>query len=69
MFTLKELEKYTNGRIINGNKNKRITHYSVNHRFNMKDGFYVPIDFHGVKREIYIIDSVKLTSYKKSIEK
>ncbi len=60
MFTLKELEKYTNGRIINGNKNKRITHYSVNHRFNMKDGFYVPIDFHGVNREIYIIDSVKL---------
>lgn len=60
MFTLKELEKYTNGRIINGNKNKRITHYSVNHRFNMKDGFYVPIDFHGVNREIYIIDSVKV---------
>lgn len=60
MFTLKELGKYTNGRIINGNENKRITHYSVNHRFNMKDGFYVPIYFHGVNRAIYIIDSVKL---------
>ncbi|MCI8362508.1 MAG: UDP-N-acetylmuramoyl-tripeptide--D-alanyl-D-alanine ligase [Clostridia bacterium] len=59
MFTLKELEKYTNGRIINGNENKRITHYCVNYKFNMKDGFYIPIDFHGVNREIYIIDSVK----------
>lgn len=60
MFNLKEIEKYTNGRIVNGNENKIIEHYSVNHRFGMKDGFYVPIDFHGVNREINIIDSVKL---------
>ena len=59
MFSLKEIEEYTNGRIINGNKNEKITHYSVNHKFYMKRGFYVPIDFHGVNREIYIIDSVK----------
>lgn len=60
MFSLKEIEEYTNGRIINGNKNEKITHYSVNHKFYMKGGFYVPIDFHGVNQEIYIIDSVKL---------
>ena len=60
MFSLKEIEKYTNGRIVNGNENKIIDHYSVNNKFYMKGGFYIPIDFHGVNREIYIIDSVKL---------
>lgn len=59
MFTLKEIEKYTNGKIINGNKNEKIHHYTMNHKFYMKGGFYVPIDFHGVNREIYIVDSVK----------
>ena len=60
MFSLKEIEKYTNGRIVSGNENKIIDHYSVNNKFYMKGGFYIPIDFHGVNREIYIIDSVKL---------
>lgn len=58
MFTLKELEKYTNGRIINGNENIKIHHYSINKEYHMKNGFYIPIDFHGVNREIYIVDSV-----------
>lgn len=59
MFTLKEIEKYTNGKIINGNENRVINNYSINQKFHMKDGFYVPIDFHGVNREIYIVDSIK----------
>ncbi len=60
MYTIKQLCEYTNGKIINGDANCKVTHYSVNHKFYMKDGFYVPIDFHGESREIYIIDSVKL---------
>ena len=60
MYTIKQLCEYTNGKIINGDANCRITHYSVNHEFYIKDGFYVPIDFHGENREAYIIDSVKL---------
>lgn len=59
MFTLKELEEYSNGKIINGDENRKIHHYSINKKFHMKDGFYVPIDFHGLNREIYILDSIK----------
>lgn len=60
MYTIKQLCEYTKGKIINGEANQQVTHYSVNHKFYMKDGFYVPIDFHGENREKYIIDSVKL---------
>lgn len=60
MFNLKEIEKYTNGRIINGNESQKIDHYTVSHKFYAKDGFFVPINFHGVNREMYIIDSVKM---------
>lgn len=60
MYTIKQLCEYTNGKIINGNIEKQITHYSVNHEFHIKDGLYIPIEFHGENREIYIIDSVKL---------
>lgn len=60
MYTIKQLCEYTNGKIINGNIEKQITHYSINHEFHIKDGLYIPIEFHGENREIYIIDSVKL---------
>lgn len=60
MYTIKQLCEYTNGKIINGNIEKQVTHYSVNHEFHIKDGLYIPIEFHGENREIYIIDSVKL---------
>lgn len=60
MYTIKELSKYTNGKVINGNDNQQVTHYSVNHKFYIKNGLYVPINFHGENREIYVIDSVKL---------
>ncbi len=60
MYLLKEIEEYTKGKIINGNRDKEILHYSINHKFSNESTFYVPIDFHGVNREIYIIDAVKL---------
>lgn len=60
MFSLKEIEEYTNGKVVNGNENIKINYYSVSHKFCNKDTFFVPIDFHGVNREIYIIDAVKL---------
>lgn len=60
MFTLKEIEKYTNGKIINGSENEKIYNYSVNNKYHKQGAFFIPIDFHGVNREIYIIDSVKL---------
>lgn len=59
MFNLKEIKEYTNGKIVNGDKNTIITYYSINQKFHIKNSFYVPIDFHGVNRELYIIDSVK----------
>ncbi len=60
MYTIKQLCEYTNGILINGDINKKVTHYSVNHKFYMDNGFYVPIDFHGVNQEVYIIDAVRL---------
>lgn len=60
MYTLEQLSEYTNGKILNGNIDIKITHYCVNHKFQTKNDFYVPINFHGTNREIYIIDSVKL---------
>lgn len=62
MYTLKELEKYTKGKILSGNEKKIITHYSLNYEFNMKDGFFVPVDFHGEDREKHIIEAVKCGS-------
>lgn len=59
MFTIKELAKYTNGKVVNGDENKIIKYYYLNTKSNMKDGLLVPIEFHGVNHEIYIIDSVK----------
>ena len=60
MYTIKQLCKYANGNLINGDINKKVTHYSVNHKFYMDNGFYVPIDFHGVNQEVYILDAVRL---------
>lgn len=59
MFTLKELEKCTNGKILNGNENEIIYKYCINRDYHNKGDFFIPIDFHGLNREIYIIDSVK----------
>lgn len=59
MFTLKELEKETEGKIINGNPNIVISLYRCSNKTHIKNEFYVPISFKNVNREIYIIDSVK----------
>lgn len=59
MFTLKELEKETNGKIINGNPNTVISLYRCASKLHKKDEFYVPITFKNVNREIYIMDCVK----------
>ncbi len=32
MYLLKEIEEYTKGKIINGNRDKEILHYSINHK-------------------------------------
>lgn len=69
MFTLKELEKYTNGKILNGDINKKFHNYTMSTKFYIKDGFFVPIDFHDLNREIYIINSVKLGGAGFMIEK
>lgn len=60
MYTIKQLSEFTSGKIINGDATQQITQYTVNHDFYMKNGFYVPIDFHGENREIYIVESVRL---------
>lgn len=58
MFKINDILTIVDGKLINGNKDKEVSHYSVNHEFNMKGGFYFPIIFHGENREKYIIDSV-----------
>lgn len=60
MFSLKEIEKYTNGKIINGDENVVISSYCVRPNASVNGGFFIPIDFHGVNREIYIVDAVRL---------
>lgn len=59
MFTLKELEKQTNGKMINGNPDTVISLYKAGTKSHTKNEFYVPITFKNVNREIYIMDSVK----------
>ena len=59
MFTFKEIEKYTDGTIVNGDKNQLIEIYSVsNTKFN-KDEFYIPIIFKGNDNEKNILQSVE----------
>ena len=60
MFKLEEIEKYTNGKIICGDKNKIISNYYLGERVkNINDYFYIPIIFRNFDREEYIIDNVK----------
>lgn len=58
MYTLEEIEKYTNGTIINGDKKTILKRYSVNNK-HKKGEFFIPIIFHEIDREKYVIDSVK----------
>ncbi|MCI8760260.1 MAG: UDP-N-acetylmuramoyl-tripeptide--D-alanyl-D-alanine ligase [Clostridia bacterium] len=59
MYDLKEIEKYTNGKIINGNPKMQIKHYSIAKEKHQIGEFYIPIIFHEINREEFILDSVK----------
>lgn len=62
MYNLKEIEKYTNGKIINGSLETKIENYSIAKEKHQSGEFYIPIIFHGINREDFIIDSVKAGS-------
>lgn len=59
MFRLKEIEKITDGKIINGNKDFIIKDYNLSNKYFYKDSFYVPIVFKGNDNEKNIIAAVK----------
>lgn len=60
MYTLKQLELETNGKIING-KNITINNFSVNKKViqNIKDYFFIPIIFKKENREKYILEHIR----------
>lgn len=59
MYTLKELEKFANGRIINGDENTEIDYFSTSRKRHIKGEFYIPFTFKNINREIFIINSVR----------
>jgi len=59
MYTLKELEKFSNGKIINGDENTKINLFSTSRKKHIKGEFYIPIIFKNINREIFIINSVR----------
>lgn len=58
MYTLKEIEKYTNGLIINGDEKTNLKEYSLLKNNHQKGEFFIPIIFKGIDREEFIIDAV-----------
>lgn len=58
MYTLEEIEKYTNGTIVNGDRQTVLKNYALTKK-HKKGEFFIPIIFHEIDREEYIIDSVK----------
>lgn len=59
MYHLKEIEKYTNGKIINGNPETKIEKYSLLKENHKSEEFFIPILFREINREDFIIDAVK----------
>lgn len=59
MYTLKELEEFSNGKIINGDENTKINLFSTSRKKHIKGEFYIPIIFKNINREIFIINSVR----------
>lgn len=58
MYSLKEIENYTNGKIINGNPDTNLKEYSLA-KGNFKQGeFFIPIIFKGIDREEFIVEAV-----------
>ena len=59
MYELKEIEKYTKGKIINGNPKMKIKSYCIAKEKHQLGEFYIPIIFHEINREQFILNSVK----------
>lgn len=59
MYTLKKLEEFANGRIINGDENTRIKFFSTSRKKHIKGEFYIPFIFKNINREVFIINSVR----------
>ena len=59
MYYLKEIERYTNGKIINGNPETKLKQYSLLKENHKPEEFFIPILFRDVNREDFIIDAVK----------
>ena len=59
MYLLKEIEKYTKGKIINGNPETKSQEYCLTTDNYKKGEFFIPILFKNVNREEFIIDAVK----------
>lgn len=59
MYLLKEIEKYANGRIINGDPETRIKEYSLSKEDNQSEKFFIPILFKNIDREQFIMRAVK----------
>lgn len=59
MYYLKEIEKYTNGKIINGNPEIKLKEYSLLKGEHQPGEFFIPIQFKGVNREEFILEAVK----------
>lgn len=59
MYLLKEIEKYTNGKIINGNAKTMLKEYTLLKDNHKAGEFFIPIIFKGVNREEFIINAVK----------
>ncbi len=59
MYYLKEIEKYTNGKIINGNPEIKLKEYSLLKEKHQPGEFFIPIKFKNTNREEFILEAVK----------
>lgn len=59
MYYLKEIEKYTNGKIVNGNPEIKLKEYSLLKKEHQLGEFFIPIQFKGVNREEFILEAIK----------
>lgn len=58
MYLLSEIEKYTNGKIINGKVETKLKEYSLLKDNHKAEEFFIPILFRDENREDFIIDAV-----------
>lgn len=58
MYLLSEIEKYTNGKIVNGNPETLLKEYSLSKDKHKSGEFFIPILFKEVNREEFIIDAI-----------